>query len=372
LDVAQAARNSNIDLPTAALTDSKFTALADQLVSKTPYLGDKLKKKYEQVNDQVKNRLEDIYETVGPRKTDEVRSQIAAKYDKAEKSLPKEAQIVPNKTLQTIGEIQKIQKNTAIPSKGEKELFGISDTLKSSLVPEAFGNLKIPTDVNLLLGNKKSLNSTIKWNEDAGAKNILKKLQKSLNEDIEAYGKTNPKWYKDFQDAENYFGKVAKRKDLEKLLSEKGINYANDSVNHAALSKVIHSPKNKKAFQNLVDSKIFANIEDVAKVSRAMAQKGVNNPNPSGTAPVAAVGSFIVSVAADPTKVITPLATLLGTARATKLLTDKKFIDNAVRFAENPDNLAVGMSLNERIKKITGYSAILLNRELSKQINERQ
>ncbi len=101
-----------------------------------------------------------------------------------------------------------------------------------------------------------------------------------------------------------------------------------------------------------------------------MAQKGVNNPNPSGTAPTAAIGTFLVSFFANPTSVVTPMATLVGTARATKLLTDKKFIDNAVKFAENPKNISTTMSLNERIKKITGYSAIALTNELSKEMNK--
>jgi hypothetical protein len=94
-----------------------------------------------------------------------------------------------------------------------------------------------------------------------------------------------------------------------------------------------------------------------------MAIKSKNIPNPSGTATTGGISAAIFGLFYDP---ITTVKLLGGGYGATKLLTDKKFLDLALKLAENPNNLATTTALNHRIKEITGYSAIALNKNLQK------
>lgn len=372
IEAATAARDLGIDLPAAALTDSKLTGLADQFVGKTPYFGDKLAKKYSNAEKQTRDTLGKIYEEVGPAKTPEIESQIANLYNESVSTLPQEARVKPTNLKKAIDDI-KI--NTAVLSPSEKDLLKTLETIKSEIEPQSklvsqFGPIKIPMqdfDVNKLIGTKKSLNSMIKWDMDEGVKNQLRKVQKAISKDITEYGKTNPEWYKTFKEADSLFGKVAKREKLEGLLSDKSINSATDNLSYNALAKSINAPGKGELIKKQVDPETFAKIEKLGTVAKAMAIKNRGIPNPSGTAITGAIGGILGTL-------YTPQAivTVIGTAGTTKLLTDKKFLDLALKLAEKPNkpNLLTVISLNKRIKDITGYSAVALNREMQRSQQE--
>lgn len=366
VEAAQSARDLGIDLPAAALTESKLTGLADQFVGKTPYFGNKLQKKYLNAENQTKDALNRIYEEVGPVKTAEIESQIANLYNESVSSLPKDARIKPANLKKAIDDI-KI--DTAVLSQGEKDLVNTLQTIKSEIEPTSklvsqYGPLKIPLqdfDVNKLIGTKKSLNSIIKWDMDQGVKNQLRNIQKAASKDIAEYGKKNPEWYQTFKEADNLFGKVAKREKLEGALSGKSNNAATDTLSYNALSKAINSPENNALLKKQLDPETFAKVQKLGTVAKSMAVKNRNVPNPSGTAMTHAVGGILASY-------YTPqaVASVIGTAGLTKLLTDKKIVDLALKYAEKP-NLVKSIPLNKRIKDLTGYSAIALNRELQKE-----
>jgi hypothetical protein len=364
IEAAQAARDLGIDLPAAALTESKLTGLADQLVGKTPHFGEKLGEKYANAEKQTKNVLDKIYEEVGPRKTPEIESEIAKLYDIRAKSLPQGAMIKPTHLEKAI---DNIKINTAILSPEEKSLLQSLETIKNEIKPESnlitkFGKIKVPLQdfsVDKLVGTKKSLNQMIKWDTDEGIKNQLRSLQKAVAKDIEDYGRTNPEWYQSFKEADDLFSKVAKREKLETQLGG-SINPSTDDLGYANLSKRIHAPKQMELIKKQVSPEIFAKIEKLGTVARAMAVKNRNIPNPSGTAITSAITGVLGTLYTPQT-----IAAVIGTAGVTKLLTDKKFLDLALRYAEKP-NLITSMPLNKRIKDITGYSATVLNREMNR------
>jgi hypothetical protein len=363
LEAARAAAESGIDLPAAALTDSKITSLADQFVGKTPHFGDKLKNKYLTAEKQMIGELEKAYDAVGPVNTEEVANQIFNLYDKSATLLPKEAQIIPKHTLNTIENVlSKIK--TASPSSAEKELLNELTALKDNLAPNGIRN--IPTPVELLIGTKKSLNSTIRWNQDEGVKNLLRKVQTSLLNDIGEYGKINKGWHQYFEDADALFGKVARRERLEQLLSGKGINQATGNLSYNALSKVINTPQTAKEIERIAGKETFAKIQKLGTVAKAMALKNKNIPNPSGTAVTAAVGGLLTGIYTAP---IPTIAAVIGTGGLTKLLTDQKFLDLAIKAAEQKGktNLLSTMALNRRVKELTGYAPITLNKMILNQ-----
>jgi len=372
LEAAKAAKDLGIDLPAAALTDSTLTGLADQWVGKTPFFGNKLKNKYATTEEQTRKALEDIYEKVGPAKTPEIEARIANLYDQRVRTLPEEAMVKPANTVKALG---KIKTDSALLSPDEKNLMESVQTLQKEFNPKiatSYGDINIPLQgakVNKLADTKRSLNSIIKWEKDEGVKNQRRNIQKALADDIAQYGKENPEWYKTFSEADNLYGSVAKRENLENLLSNKGTNYASGNLSYNALSKAINNPKNAKLIKKQVGPETFKKIENLGIVARAMAQKAQRIPNPSGTAMTAATIGIVSSLYANPIATLSGsgIGAVIGARVATQLLTDKKFLDFATKLAETPNkqNIATYMALNKRIKDITGYSAIALNKAVS-------
>jgi hypothetical protein len=250
IEAAKAARDLGIDLPAAAVTDSKLTALADQYVGKAPIFGNKLKNKYALAEEQTQKVLSDIFDEIGPSRTPEIESQIAGLYDKVKTSLPADAKTLPTNFKEAI---DNIKIDTAILSPDEKSLLQSLETMKNEIEPfskvlNQYGSpIKLPLqeyDVNKLVGTKKSLNSIIKWDTDAGVKNQLKKIQKAVSRDIQEYGKSNPEWYDAFKEADKLYGDVAKRERLENILRHKATNDATESLSYNTLAKAINNPKN--------------------------------------------------------------------------------------------------------------------------------
>lgn len=371
IEAARAARDLGIDLPAAAVTDSKLTALADQYVGKAPIFGNKLKNKYALAEEQTQKVLSDILDEIGPSRTPEIEGHIASLYNKVATSLPQEAKVLPVNLKKVIDDI-KI--NTAILSPDEKSLLQSLETIKNEIEPASkivsqYGPIKLPLqeyDVNKLVGTKKSLNSIIKWDTDAGVKNQLKKIQKAISRDIQEYGKSNPEWYDAFKEADKLYGDVARREKLENMLGHKATNYATESLSYNALAKAINNPKNSVSIRKQLTLETFKKIQKLGTVAKAMAIKSKNIPNPSGTATTGGISAAIFGLFYDP---ITTTKLLGGGYGASRLLTDKKFLDLALKLAENPNNLATTTALNHRIKEITGYSAVALNKNLQEMNN---
>ena len=370
-DVFKKIQKLGIDLPAAAVTDSKLTALADQYVGKAPIFGNKLKNKYLLAEEQTQKVLSDIFDEIGPARTPEIEGQIAGLYNKVATSLPTEAKVLPVNLKKAIDDI-KI--NTAILSPDEKSLLQSLETIKNEIEPASkiisqYGPIKLPLqeyDVNKLVGTKKSLNSIIKWDTDAGVKNQLKKIQKAISQDIKEYGKSNPEWYDAFKEADKLYGDVARREKLENILGHKAANYTTNSLSYNALAKAINDPKNSESIKKQLTPEVFKKIQKLGTVAKAMAIKSKNIPNPTGTATTGGISAAIFGLFYDP---ITTTKLLGGGYGATKLLTDKKFLDLALKLAENPNNLATTTALNHRITELTGYPAIALSKNLQEMNN---
>jgi len=375
IEAAQAARDLGIDLPAAALTDSGAVALANQHIGKTPFLSSTLNEKYANADKQMLDTLQDIYKDIGPKKTPEIKNEISRRYLQAVESLPQNAVIKPAHSLDAI---KKIKIDTALPSPQEKDLVKSLEELGGVLSPkinkkygaisQEFGEIKLPAqDINIstLIGTKRSLNAQIKWDTEPGVKEQLKKVLAGVKKDIAEYGKTNPEWYKTFKEADALYGNVAKRAKVEKLLSGRGENYSTGNVQHSALSKTIHNPETAEFLKTRVSPEVFSKIEKLGKISRAFALKSKNAPNPSGTASTANI--INLGVGAVTGSLGLPYLAALGAAGVgvTSLLTDKKFLDLALKYAQRP-NLVSVVPLNKRIKDVTGYSAVALNRELQR------
>lgn len=374
IEAARAARDLGIDLPAAALTNSKLTGLADQYVGKAPVFGEMIGKKYANAEAQTKKALERIYDEVGPKETPEVEALISKLYDERTKTLPKGAAVKPTHLKEAI---DNIKVDSALLSPDEKSLLDSLATLRNEIEPQSklvsqFGHIKMPLqefDINRLIGTKTSLNNIIKWGKDEGVKNQLRNVQHALTKDIAEYGKTNPEWYKTFKEADKLYGNVAKREKLESLLSHKSTNHATEDLSYNALAKAINNPKNAESIKRQLTPETFEKIQKFGTLAKAMAIKNKNIPNPSGTATTAAVSAVIYGLVSNPLKTIPTVAAGYG---LTKLLTDKKFLDLALKYAENSSkpNLLTATALNKLIKDRTGYTAIALQNALEREERE--
>lgn len=367
LEAAKAARDLGIDLPAAALTDSRLTGLLDQFVGKTPYFGNKLGDKYSKAQEKTKEALDKIYDQVGPLRTPEVEARRKELYAIRTKELPEGASIKPTHLEKIIDDI-KI--DTAILSPAQKALINELNELKNTIKPTSklqseFGNIKMPlqpVNISTLIGTKASLNEIIPWDIRQGVRDQLRKVQHAVAKDIEAYGKTNPEWHKKFIEADKNHAAIAKREKLEEQLGA-SINQSTGDLSYAALSKKIHTPKQAKLMRHQLGEEVYNKLQKLGTVARAMAIKNRSIPNPSGTAPTAAAIGYLGSLHSPET-----LGAIIGTAAANKLLTDKKFLDLAIKYAEHPAKFSLmdKLTFNSRVKALTGLTPLMLSRELKK------
>jgi len=382
---AQAARDLEIDLPAAALTDSAVTGLADQWISKAPFFGNKLRNKYLTAEEQTRKVLDDIYNQTSNKRTPELEDQIKGLYRTSRESLPaelKDRSIVPVNTKITAEELYSDLANSDIHSKDTKSLLQMINRLKKATAnvsskPDVYGSSfpsKNKYDVKRLINAKMNLNSMIKWDTDEGVKNLARKLQGAISQDITEYGKLNPKWHETYRKADKLYGDLAKREELESLLGNKAINYGTDSLSYNNLSKAINNPEKAEWLKKQVTPEVFAKIEKLGQVAKAMASKNARIPNPSGTAATLGVSTGVlglIGLVNHPnltTGLLTAGATGGAMATVTQLLTNKKFLDLALDYAEKP-TLSKEISLNKFIMDKTGYSAVALRNKLLDETN---
>jgi hypothetical protein len=374
LEAAKSARDLDIALPKAAASEGKIIALADQFLGKAPISGNIMQKRYTSMGNKVLKELDNAYESViSSKDLVEVEDRITKLYNHAEQILPEKAQIVPQKTTEIIREIkQKIK--TFSPSDDEKKLLTELGKIEQNISPSGIKN--IPAEVSYLVGTKRSLNGTIGWDvKEKGVKTLLKKVQHSLSEDIAQYGKKNPEWYNYFSDADKLYGKVAQRKQLKDMFSNVESD-ATGELSYNSLSKVLNNNETRDELKKLVQPEVFERMNKLGTVARAMALKNKNLPNPSGTAATLATTNVLGALAgygSYATGAGWPIAVkyIIGAPVLAHLLTDKKTLDLAIKFAETGGEKAA-IGFNQRMRAITGYTPVTLMREVSKLEQEKQ
>lgn len=338
MEAVKAANDLDIALPKAVASNGKAIALADQFLGKAPVAGNLMQSRYAKIGKKVTKTLDDVYDSViNTQELEGIEQRISGLYDKSRTMLPEDAAIVPKNTIEKIHEIKNSIK-TAAPSVDEKILLAEIGEIENFFAP--YGSKNIPGPVDYLVGTKKSLNGTIKWDMDEGVVNRLREVQRALLEDVAEYGKTNKEWYSYFNGADRLYEKKAKREQLEYLLTGKSANHATGEISYNNLSKVIHNPQTREKLEKLVTPEVFKKLDKLGTVSRAMAVKNKNIPNPSGTAATQTIVNWIAGLsgvgaykvgAFDP---VTATALIGGGAGIAHLLTDKKTLNAAVKFAE--------------------------------------
>jgi len=302
LEAVNAARSLNLSIPNTIANESKGLALAEQIISKTPYFGTKYAKRLKKFESDYINKVQESIEKIGEKIVESehaldtgnmlketmmalennVKNESESLYKHSEMMLPKNAAVIPHNVVITLKKIKNKLSSSLRPSETQKYVLDfIRDTegklFKQEVIPTS--KLTISPDltfkfdtnnkihkstlssvpVSRLVDSKVSLNELIDWDiaTPPGAKGYLKLIQNAYLQDISSYGKTNHKWYQAFNDADRFYG-----------------NYLGDE---ALGSSVLR----KKIFAQEDPYKIIGSlnkISDFKKIEKSLAAEIANSP----------------------------------------------------------------------------------------------
>ncbi|RZI46635.1 hypothetical protein [Candidatus Finniella inopinata] len=391
-----AAKRIGVDLPGVAATDAVAPAAAHNLISRIPYFGDKIRETLSKTGEQYQRSFEELLDKVSPPLTEDL-SQVAKRiYAPLENLLPATDTIDPTPWLQ---EIKKLETKLQSVAKSEptKKLLGVfreikqnlegktqealpeylataSETVKKSLekqLQEGAPAVK-PITVQEAVRQKIEFNKMMKDKNlfdraDSDSLSYLHNLQATTKTMLEDYGKQNPAFLQALKKADLEYGAYAKRENLEGLLGEKLSSLITEEPQYNPLIKALQKKDNQKFLKNNLGPENYQKLGDYVDVAKAMESIKRNNQNPSGSGWVGALASIAGGLYAAPAYTASLLA---ATQAGTKLLTSKRFITLAHRYAKNPTQ-STAQKLEAIIKETTGKSSNILSQELG-EIQKRQ
>jgi hypothetical protein len=197
---------------------------------------------------------------------------------------------------------------------------------------------------------------------DSDSLSYLHNLQAVTKRMLEQYGtQKNPAFLQALQKADLAYGAYAKRENLETLLGESVKGLVTDQPQYNPLIKALQKKANQKFLKNNFGAENYKELKDYVDVAKAMESIKRNNQNPSGSGWVGALASIAGGLYAAPAYTTGLLGAVQG---GTKLLTSKKFINLAHRYAKQPTP-STAKKLEALIIETTGKSATILNQELA-------
>jgi hypothetical protein len=389
-----AAKNLAIDLPGVAATNGVVPAFAHQTMGRLPYFGDKLRDKIQTASKQYQKAWDEMLDGVGTPKTEEVSKTIDRSYELMRNAIPENAAVVPTPILEAIAEVEGKLK-TAVHSDPTKKLFSIMGEFKKALappkpaLPDGFEKLpptiqeKVlaalpqganPIPVKELVRQKVELNKimsdrNIFDRSDTDSLGFLHALKDGVNQTLEAYGETNPKFLKTLKRADERFARTAKREALDDVFSGKIVDPKTGEVCYNSLLGVLNDRKQQKFLKNQLGAANYKKLEDFINVAKAMESVKRNNPNPSGSATMGSVMGLITSLALG--NFTLPAKVIGGGAVATTLLTSKRFLNKATQFAKEPTE-PLAKQLEMIVKENTGMTIQALQRAMKSQQEEKE
>ena len=394
-EALEAAKRIGVDLPGVAATDAVAPAAAHNLISRVPYFGDQIRETLSKTGQQYQHSFDSLLNKVSPPLTEEL-SQLAPKiYAPLEKLLPETDLIDPTPWLKEINRLENKLQSVA-KSEPTKKLLSVfremkhnlagqveeelpdylataSETVKKSLETQLQGTSQVPPlPVKEVVRQKIEFNKMMKDKNlfdrtDSDSLSYLHRLQAKTKDMLEDYGKKNPAFLEALKTADQEYAAYAKRQNLEELLSEKLSSLITEEPQYNPLIKALQKKDNQKFLKNNLGPENYSKLKDYVDVAKAMESIKRNNQNPSGSGWVGALASIANGLYAAPAYTT---ALLAATQAGTKLLTSKKFITLAHRYAKQPTQ-STAQKLASVIQETTGKTPNILSQELG-DIQKRQ
>ena len=385
-----AAKRIGVDLPGVAATDAVAPSAAHNLMSRVPYFGDRIRETLSQTGKQYQRSFEALLDKVSPSLTEDLSETAKRIYAPLDPLLPVSDTIDPTPWLKEIKKIEtKLQ--SAAKSEPTKKLLSVfremkqtlegksadglpgyletaSETVKQSLqkqLQEGASTVQ-PIPVQQVVRQKIELNKMMKDKNlfdrtDSDSLSYLHNLQAVTKGMLEQYGKKqNPEFLNALQKADTTYASYAKRQNLDALLSEKLSSLITEEPQYNPLIKALQKKDNQKFLKNNLGPENYKKIKDYIEVAKAMESIKRNNQNPSGSGWVGALASIAGGLYAAPAYTT---ALLAATEAGAKLLTSKRFINLAHRYAKEPSE-SIAKKLETLIKETTGKSSNILTQEL--------
>jgi len=385
-----AAKRIGVDLPGVAATDAVAPSAAHNLIGRVPYFGDRIRETLSQTGKQYQRSFEALLDKVSPSLTEDLSETAKRIYAPLDPLLPVSDTIDPTPWLKEIKKIEtKLQ--SAAKSEPTKKLLSVfremkqtlegksadglpgyletaSETVKQSLqkqLQEGASTVQ-PIPVQQVVRQKIELNKMMKDKNlfdrtDSDSLSYLHNLQAVTKGMLEQYGKKqNPEFLNALQKADTTYASYAKRQNLDALLSEKLSSLITEEPQYNPLIKALQKKDNQKFLKNNLGPENYKKIKDYIEVAKAMESIKRNNQNPSGSGWVGALASIAGGLYAAPAYTT---ALLAATEAGAKLLTSKRFINLAHRYAKEPSE-SIAKKLETLIKETTGKSSNILTQEL--------
>lgn len=280
LPAGLAAKNLGVDLPTSALTDNTITNFIEHANDKNLFVGYFNKKSQHKVHRKIDEIIDDVINRTGMPNNLESRKIVKDAYIVAEGLLPKNAKIYPKTTHEVTNNVQNDLLKSLINSGNEKTVITAAEKIRKQIAPY---NVKgIETPVENLVATKRSLNDIIDWKAPTDVKSRVKNIQGAIKNDLKSYGEINPDWYKELANADRMHAGIAKRTELQDLISN-ATNHATGNKSNYRIAQKFNEPTIKESIKGLVDKTDRSKIDDLGEVTRALYKREQANPNKSGT-----------------------------------------------------------------------------------------
>jgi hypothetical protein len=365
-EIFEAAKDSDIPIPIAAVTDSRLIKYLNDNIIKFPYFGDRLKSAFQESNTKFQQSMENLLDAVGPASNPEIKSNINTMYNDLRDSLPKNAMVKPDKLLTKIDDLKDKFKAFAY-SEDTKRLLSLMDDIESGIkIKSKFGNITPPVPLDLLLNQKAEINRMLN-STDEGVKLMFRNLNSGIKDTIQEYGQINPEWIKKFNDTEKYYSKFAKRKELDKRLENKvwepkSIN--NEEVNYGGLLKELKNTKNQNLLEKNFGEEGYKNLNKLVKVAEGL-NESKKSLNPSGTAVIGTVTAFMAGLAKGAISVPAAFANLGTLEVIGRALSSNEFTKLVAKYASDPKP-----KLADRLKDILEKRSGMSIQAIMKTLNE--
>lgn len=304
-------------------------------------------------------------------------------YEGARSSLTEKPLVNPQRLLDSIENIEKKLSPGKLKSPEQIKVLETLDTLKKD-VTDAEGKIKF-ANVTDLMNNKIALNDIINYEMQGGSKQLLKELVVELDKTIVSHGKQNPKFLKNYINANKRFSEHAKTfrnkgveqilkthdasqimnkmnsvqgiRDIEKVLSKTAegteilgnvkrlklediigkrlVNSTTQQVNLGTFSKLLERGKGREVIKEILGPQQFKKLEKLQKNAGKLAESANKFFNSSQTAVSAAEAAVMYAGMKGIVGILTgniwPLLNVVGGVVGGKklagLFADKKFLD---------------------------------------------
>ena len=324
------------------------------------------------------------------KKTIENQEQADELYKRSKALLTNKDTVNPQMTISAVKQArERIKDISFVTEKGEENFIKYLNKLENSMhrnqvsdildkhgqkiTNEAYKNATSTGEVqvNKLIGEKQKLYkkyTNVFGKESHEVKDELNKITAAIREDVNVFGKTNPKFYELNKNADNLYANMERREDLKGMLKHKEFYDPEIDFNYRKFADNFSQVKDNKYFIKFIGGKQnLKNFEDLVRISRAIP---TNLPTNLATNMkiLAAIATGLAIAGGSGSAAKSAIVALSMDKRLKAYIGNKKAVARMVQYAKDPTakNLKI---VNNTYKNEFGKSVDEVNSELKSFIN---